>query len=46
MTSSWIPPFDFQNRTLSPTTLRFQKIVREIEADLEEREAALRKKYL
>jgi DNA-binding transcriptional LysR family regulator len=34
------------NRTLSPATLRFIEIVREIEADLEAREAELRKKYL
>lgn len=32
--------------TLSPSTLRFMQIVREIEAELEEREAALREKYL
>jgi DNA-binding transcriptional LysR family regulator len=34
------------NRTLSPSTQKFKEIVREIEADLDEREAALRKEYL
>jgi DNA-binding transcriptional LysR family regulator len=34
------------NHTLSPATLRFMEIVREIEADLEEREQALRKRFL
>jgi DNA-binding transcriptional LysR family regulator len=34
------------NRTLSPATLRFQEIVREIEAELDERERALRKRFL
>jgi DNA-binding transcriptional LysR family regulator len=34
------------NHTLSPATIRFMEIVREIEADLETREAALRKRYL
>jgi len=35
-----------RNRTLSPASLRFMEIVREIEAGLEKREAALRKRYL
>jgi DNA-binding transcriptional LysR family regulator len=34
------------NHTLSPATLRFMEIVRDIEAELDEREAALRKRYL
>ena len=34
------------NHTLSPVTTEFMAIVREIEADLEAREASLRKKYL
>jgi hypothetical protein len=34
------------NHTLSPATLRFMEIVREIEAELDEREAALREKHL
>jgi DNA-binding transcriptional LysR family regulator len=34
------------NHTLSPSTLEFMNIVREIEADLEARETALRKQYL
>lgn len=34
------------NRSLSPSTLRFQEIVREIEAELEERERTLRERYL
>ncbi len=34
------------NHTLSPATLEFMKLVREIEAELDEREAALRARYL
>jgi len=34
------------NHTLSPATLEFMAIVREIEAELDDREAALREKYL
>lgn len=34
------------NRTLSPATLEFMQIVRAIEAELEQRETALREKYL
>jgi DNA-binding transcriptional LysR family regulator len=34
------------NRTLSPAILRFQEIMREIEAELDERERALRKRFL
>lgn len=34
------------NHTLSPATLRFQEIVREIEAELDQREAALRERFL
>jgi len=34
------------NRTLSPATLRFMEIVRGIETEIEERETALRKRYL
>lgn len=34
------------NRTFSPTTLRFMDIVREIESELDQREAALRKRFL
>ena len=34
------------NRTLSPATLRFMEIVRDIEADLDERERALRARFL
>ena len=34
------------NYTLSPATLEFMSIVREIEAELDEREAALRARYL
>lgn len=34
------------NHALSPATLRFMEIVREIEADLDERERALRERFL
>ncbi|HSO22380.1 MAG TPA: LysR family transcriptional regulator [Chondromyces sp.] len=34
------------NHTLSPATLEFMSLVREIEAELEDREAALRARYL